>query len=57
MYYLAQLAVDNNHNYYHYFETGSHCKVLASLAGTHYVNQAILELFEIHLPLPPWYWN
>ena len=28
-----------------------------SWPGTHYVDQAGLELTEIHLPLPPEYWD
>lgn len=49
----AQLAVNNNNCNWVVavvvtviVETGSHCGVLASLGGTRYVNQAILELLR-----------
>ena len=38
-----------------FFETGSHYVVLAGLGLS--VDQANLELTEIHLPLPPKCWN
>jgi hypothetical protein len=39
------------------FETGVLCVALAVLNGTHYVDQAGLELTDIHLPLFPKYWE
>ena len=41
-----------------FFETGFLCATaLAGCPGIHFVDQASLRLTEIHLPLPPEYWD